>query len=86
MPQCATAWRCRDMKVTPRALERAVDAAQNKSGSWRVLWVLRRPMLMSVVVVEEGFEVGGASTEIKTLPRQRTISHSSDAATASTMP
>lgn len=74
------------MKGTPRALERAVDAAQNKSSSWRVLWVVRRTMLMSVVVVEEGFEVGEASTEIKTLPRQRPICHSSDAATASTMP
>lgn len=86
MSQCATAWRCRDMKVTLRALEGPVDAAHHKSGGWRVLWVVRRTMLMSVVVVEEGFEVGGASTEIKTLPRQRPICHSSDAATASTMP
>lgn len=74
------------MNGTPRALERAVDAAQHKSSGWRVLWVVRRTMLMSVVVVEEGFEVGGASTEIKTLPRHRPICHSSDAATASTMP
>lgn len=86
MPQCATTWRRRDMKVTLRAPEGPVDAAQHKFGDWRVLWVVRRTMLMSVVVVEEGFEVGEASTEIKTLPRQRPICHSSDAATASTMP